>query len=218
MPGYSGNVKRHPNHVSLSNGLCHKNKIVFHDIEKANKEFGNGPNKIMEQILGPRVPPTFNSNGSHHHPGSDSLIVKLVPTVATADQDLLVEAEAVTLVHCKIVKAEEDHERFRNLCMKPVYWREFRVKKQNHDKSPKLPVPSLMNSHPLHSSWHQHLMSITLAFTSLNEGYVYHLPGHIRKPGRGLGVQRVAVCPFTSPVGQITLESPTIMHATTQTG
>ena len=49
-------------------------------------------------------------------------------------------------------------------------------------------------------------------------GYIYHLPGHIRKPGRGLGVQRIATCPFTSAVGKITLESPTMMHAFTLTG
>ena len=57
-----------------------------------------------------------------------------------------------------------------------------------------------------------------MCFTSNHEGYIYHLPGHIRKPGRGLGVKRVALCPFTSPVGRIELESPYLMHALTQTG
>ena len=49
-------------------------------------------------------------------------------------------------------------------------------------------------------------------------GYIYHLPGHIRKPGRGLGVQRIATCPFTSAVGKIALESASMMHAFTLTG
>ena len=61
-------------------------------------------------------------------------------------------------------------------------------------------------------------MSLTMTFSSNNEGYIYHLPGHIRKPGRGLGVQRIATCPFTSAVGKIALESPTMMHAFTLTG
>jgi hypothetical protein len=169
----------------------------------------------MEQVLGPRtaVPPLTLANGH-----SSEIIVKLVPTVATADQDLMVEAEAVTLVQCKLLKSEEGHEQFKNLRMKPVYWREFRVKKSNHESSRSPLTPGLMNSHPLQSSWYSHMMSITLVFTASNEGYIYHLPGHIRKPGRGLGVQQVAVCPFTSPVGTITLESPTMMHALTHTG
>lgn len=33
-----------------------------------------------------------------------------------------------------------------------------------------------------------------------------------------VGVQRIAVCPFTSSVGKITLESPSMMHAFTLTG
>ena len=95
---------------------------------------------------------------------------------------------------------------------KPGYWREFRVRRSN---------PSPINpagQHPLQSLWHPHLMSLTMCFTSNHEGYIYHLPGHIRKPGRGLGVKRVALCPFTSPVGRIELESPYLMHALTQTG
>ena len=46
-------------------------------------------------------------------------------------------------------------------------------------------------SHPLQSAWHPHLMSMTMVFTSNNEGFIYHLPGHIRKSGRGLGVKRI---------------------------
>ena len=55
------------------------------------------------------------------------IIVKLVPT---SDQDCSVEAEAITLVHCKLLLAEEQHEIFQNLKLKPVYWKEFRVRKK----------------------------------------------------------------------------------------
>jgi hypothetical protein len=41
--------------------------------------------------------------------------------------------------------------------------------------------------------------------------------GHLRKPGRGCGVQKIATYPFTSPVSKIALE-PTLLHALTQTG
>jgi len=30
---------------------------------------------------------------------------------------------------------------------------------------------------PLHSAYHPHLMALSLCFTSLNEGFLYHLPG-----------------------------------------
>ena len=60
-------------------------------------------------------------------------------------------------------------------------------------------------------------MSHTALFTSHNEGHLYHLPGHIRQPGRGCGVRKCATYPFTSPVGEVTLE-PALMHALTETG
>lgn len=71
--------------------------------------------------------------------------------------------------------------------------------------------------HPLHSAFYPHLMALSLCFTSLNEGFLYHLPGHLRKPGRGCGVQKISTYPFTSPVSKIALE-PTLLHALTQTG
>ena len=142
----------------------------------------------MEQILGPKAAPPLNANGGH----SAEVIVKLVPTALTSDQDTMIEAEAVTLVHCRLYKQEEDRDRFKNLKLKPVYWREFRVKRSNPS-----PIHPNSSQHPLQSLWHPHLMSLTMVFTSNNEGYIYHLPGHIRKPGRGLGVKRVALCPFT---------------------
>ena len=53
LPGYTGNVKRHPNHVFVSESLNHRNKIVLPDVEKANREFASQScPKIMEQILG----------------------------------------------------------------------------------------------------------------------------------------------------------------------
>ncbi|CAB4067010.1 HPS3 [Lepeophtheirus salmonis] len=50
-----------------------------------------------------------------------------------------------------------------------------------------------------------------------NEGYLYHVPGHLRKRGRGCGVQRIATYPFTAPVRKIALE-PSLLHALTETG
>ena len=121
------------------------------------------------------------------------VIVKLVPT-SGSDQDTMVEAEAMTLVHCKLLKSEEDRDQFKNLKIKPVYWREFRVRKSNGKGalSPGICPPTF--SHPLQSTWHPHLMSLTMVFTSNTEGFVYHLPGHIRKPGRGLGEPNTKSC------------------------
>ena len=84
----------------------------------------------MEQTLGPKAAPPLNSNSCGH---SAEVIVKLVPTASTSDQDTMIEAEAVTLVHCRLLKKEEEQrgERFKNLKLKPVYWREFRVKRAN---------------------------------------------------------------------------------------
>ena len=47
----------------------------------------------------------------------------------TTLQDLSVEVEAITLVHCKLLPSEEQHEIFQNLTLKPVYWKEYKVKK-----------------------------------------------------------------------------------------
>ena len=75
-----------------------------------------------------------------------------------------------------------------------------------------------MKFDPFSSKLPPSFMDINLTLFPYFLGYIYHLPGHIRKPGRGLGVQRIATCPFTSAVGKITLESPTMMHAFTLTG
>jgi hypothetical protein len=41
-----------------------------------------------------------------------------------------VEVEAITLVHCRLLPSEEQHEIFQNLTLKPVYWKEYKVKKK----------------------------------------------------------------------------------------
>ena len=115
LPGYVGNVRRHPNHVQLPNGLSPKSKIVLADVERANRDqFNNSQScpKIMEQILGPKAAPPLNANGSGH---TAEVIVKLVPTALTSDQEIMLEAEAITLVHCRLYKQEEDRETFHNL-------------------------------------------------------------------------------------------------------
>lgn len=133
----------------------------------------------MEQTLGPKAAPPLNSNSCGHSP---EVIVKLVPMASTSDQDTMIEAEAVTLVHCRLLKKEEEKcgEQFKNLKLKPVYWREFRVKRAN-PSTPVQPGGSSLQQqqqpHPLQSLWHPHLMSLTMCFTSTNEGFIYHLPG-----------------------------------------
>ena len=55
---------------------------------------------------------------------------------------------------------------------------------------------------------------------SLNSGvlgYLYHIPGHLRRVGKGVGVQRIATSPFTSPAIDLGLE-PCLLHALTETG
>ena len=62
-----------------------------------------------------------------------------------------------------------------------------------------------------------HLMSVSLMFASTHEGYLYHIPGHIRRAGRGVGVKKIGTYPFTSPVNNLVLE-PSLVHALTDTG
>ncbi len=67
------------------------------------------------------------------------------------------EGEAITLVHCKLLPSEEQHEKFQNLILKPVYWREMRVRKKeafhSHYKN-----GQQGSSHPLHSPHHAHMV------------------------------------------------------------
>ncbi len=123
--------------------------------------------------------------------------------------------ECVTLLHCSLLDSEaRKGEALRNLHLKPVFWREYRVRSTNGGgKKDGTALPP----HPLQSSLHPHLMSLTLVFSTQLEGHLYHLPGHLRKPGKGCGVHKVASYPFTSSVLEVALE-PTMLHALTETG
>ena len=80
---------------------------------------------------------------------------------------------------------------FDNLVLKPVYWSEFRLRQSKAARNSASPVgrkdnlafgggrPSVQN-HPLQSNSYQHMMSLTMCFTSQSEGYLYHVPGHLR--------------------------------------
>lgn len=66
------------------------------------------------------------------------------------------EGEAITLVHCKLLPTEEQHEKFQNLVLKPVFWREMRVRKK---ESNNLPYKNVQGPcHPLHSPHHVHMV------------------------------------------------------------
>ena len=202
LDGYVGNVKRHPQHVFFdthSNGTHEQNdqlnaqpalrKIHLSDIERANKDhMATGTPGIMEQKLGPTI--LSGGLGSGYASSEDDVIVKLVPTTLSAEQDFMIEAEAISLIHCKLLPSEEEHEHFDNLILKPVYWSEFRLRQSKTSRSSASPLgkrdnlpfggkPSVQN-HPLQSSFYQHMMSLTMCFTSQSEGYLYHLPGHLR--------------------------------------
>ena len=104
----------------------------------------------------------------------------------------------------RLSKGEEAHEALKNLVLSPVYWREMKMReKRSLDGGGNEGGGLGTSPNPLLSPNHHHLMSISLLFTSRNEGYLYHLPGHLRKPGRGCGVQRIATYPFTGPVSQV---------------
>ena len=202
LDGYVGNVKRHPQHVffdTQSNGTHEQNdlqsaqptlrKIHLSDIERANKEHMiAGTPGIMEQKLGPTI--LSGGLGSGYASSEDDVIVKLVPTTSSAEQDFMIEAEAISLINCKLLPSEEEHEHFDNLILKPVYWSEFRLRQSKTSRSSASPLgkrenmpfgskPSVQN-HPLQSNFYQHMMSLTMCFTSQSEGYLYHLPGHLR--------------------------------------
>ena len=203
LDGYVGNVKRHPQHVffgtnsngarsptSYTNGQTSIGTIHLSDIERANKEqMITGTPGIMEQKLGPTV--LSGGLGSGFASSEDDVIVKLVPKTSSAEQDFMIEAEAISLIHCKLLPSEEEHEEFDNLVLKPVYWSEFKLRQSKTSRNSASPLgkrenhpfgnarPSVQN-HPLQSNCYQHMMSLTMCFTSKCEGYLYHLPGHLR--------------------------------------
>ena len=151
---------------------------------------------IMDQKLGPTV--LSGGLGSGYASSDDDVIVKLVPTSSSAEQDFMIEAEAISLVNCKLLKSEEEHEQFDNLILKPVYWSELKLRQSRMttrgaissalqgsraDNNTALNgnvSSSATHHHPLQSTFYHHMMSLTMCFTSQSEGYLYHLPGHLR--------------------------------------
>ncbi len=108
--------------------------------------------------------------------------------------------ECVTLLRSSLTDSElQKGERLKNLHLKPVFWREYRVRQKGGATTATSPRQQHFQ-HPLQSSLHPHLMSVTACFTSQAEGHLYHLPGQIRRPGKGCGVIKVATYPFTSTV------------------
>ena len=201
LEGYLGNVKRHPQHVVFDtrnlngqNGQNSVKKIFLSEIERANTEHTTmGVPGLMDQKLGPTI--LHGGLGSGYASSDDDVIVKLVPTTSSAEQDFMVEAEAISLVHCKLLPSEEEHEHFDNLILKPVYWSELKLRQNKPRKCTASPsegaqvekngfngslASTSTHINPLQSAVYQHMMSLTMCFTSQSEGYLYHLPGHLR--------------------------------------
>jgi len=206
-----GGIRKHPNHVTLGGGSSDDDtdnsnpsieKIPVPLVEKTERELGSvSTPRILEQMLGPC--PT---------PHQIQITVFLLPNAWSGAS---LEGEAITLVYAKIIEEERPHEQLRLLQMSPVYWREFRIKRDRTEAGQTSPSSTPHN--PLQSIMYSHLMSVTVMFSSVHEGYLYHIPGHIRKPGKGVGVQRIATYPFTSPILDLVLE-PSLLHALTETG
>ena len=217
LEGYVGNVRRHPQHVffdpqkyeidskdsaELQGQPISQNmlkKISLPEIDRANKDcMPTGLPQIMEQSLGPKT--LSGGIGTCCTTTNDDVIVKLVPTRVSDESEFMADAEAVGLVHCTLVASEEQHEVFDNLILKPVYWREFKLRQQKAGKAAAFPAlgarggmvslsgsktpgmthTSSTTTHPLQSPSYKHMMSLTMCFTSQSEGYLYHLPGHLR--------------------------------------
>ena len=200
-------IRKHPDHILLGRRSSEDNPELYAGIEvirnplvhKEQREIGSlsSPN-ILEQIIGPCS-----------HPPCINIIIETNPA-AFQKSAKRIEGTAITLVYAKISENEKT-EKLGLLTVHPVYWREFRVRR---NRTPQIPE-QLHN--PLQSMMYSHLMSVTLMFTSTHEGYLYHVPGHIRRQGKGVGVQKIATYPFTSPVKSIVLE-PSLIHALTETG
>lgn len=200
-------IRKHPDHILLGRRSSQDNPELYAGIEvirnplvnNEQREIGSlsSPN-ILEQIIGPCS-----------HPPYINIIIETNPA-AFQKSAKRIEGTAITLVYAKISENEKT-EKLGLLTVHPVYWREFRVRRNRTPQTPE----QLHN--PLQSMMYSHLMSVTLMFTSTHEGYLYHVPGHIRRQGKGVGVQKIATYPFTSPVKSIVLE-PSLIHALTETG
>jgi len=192
-----GGIKKHPGHLVIGGSSSDEDENRLERVEVAlvdreERDIGSlATPRLLEQVLGPQPCPevTVNALGNW---GSGHI------------------AEATTLVQAKLPEKERRHERLHLLRLEPVYWREWRVRRGANNSHP---APHS----PLHSAWHSHLMSFSLVAASVHEGYLFHLPGHLRRPGKGVGVARIATYPFTSPVLDLVLE-PSVLHALTETG
>ena len=210
--GHGGHgVRRHPRHLALGARTSSSSQedeaedsggvevIPVPLVERTERELGciSTP-RILEQQLGPGPAPPH-----------------LSVAVSCVGAGEGVAAAPVTLLYAKIIEEERQHDALKLLQLTPVYWREFRIRRG--DKEDKEAAGGGAPHNPLQSLMFSHLMSLSLMFTSVHEGYLYHLPGHIRRPGKGVGVLKVATYPFTSPVLDLVLE-PSLLHALTETG
>ena len=210
----TGHIRRHPGHLTL--GACGSDTedegsagdstvdvIPVPLVERAEKEVGciSTP-RILEQQLGPcPTPPHMSVTVTWAGGGAGNVV-----------------ASPITLLYTKIIEEERQHDCLKLLRMSPVYWREFRIKRDNKGEAGAGGVTSSGAPHnPLQSLMFSHLMSVSLMFTSVHEGYLYHIPGHVRRQGKGIGVTKIATYPFTCPVLDLVLE-PSLLHALTETG
>ena len=137
LEGFGGNVKRHPGHAFIGDSSV--SRTVLPQIAEANRSLvaagadasrssgsATASPNIMDQTLGPSLPPVerqttikclMNGGEAGHQGGGQS-------------RDF--EAECATLVHCKLLQSEEGHESFKNLTLRPVYWKEFKVRKRRN--------------------------------------------------------------------------------------
>ena len=79
LDGFKGDVKRHPGHVYFDPGVV--KKVVLPEVDRANRDLSSGGTgttpRIMEQELGPV---------RHCQSSPNDMIVKLVPTMSSAEQ------------------------------------------------------------------------------------------------------------------------------------
>ena len=208
-----GLIRRHPGHLTLGAGGSDTEEegsggdntvevIPVPLVERAEKEVGciSTP-RILEQQLGPcPTPPHMSVTVTWSGAGVGNVV-----------------ASPITLLYTKIIEEERQHDCLKLLRLSPVYWREFRIKRDKGEAGAGGVTSSGAPHNPLQSLMFSHLMSVSLMFTSVHEGYLYHIPGHVRRQGKGIGVTKIATYPFTCPVLDLVLE-PSLLHALTETG
>ena len=165
--------RRAPGHLTLgaddtdtdSSGDTGLEMIPVPLVERTEREVGMiATPRILEQTLGPCATPPHIS-----------VSVDMVRSAWTQAGETLV-ASPITLLYAKIIEDERQHDQLKLLRMTPVYWREFRIKR---DKTETVAGGQLVSGphNPLQSLMFSHLMSLSLMFTSVHEGYLYHIPG-----------------------------------------